>query len=197
MTEHVSHGPERMRNPNKVEHQHSPETSPSKRAEKREAEQAPDVKESLDSIRSHVTQEAVSGKDVVIDTSSEQNNGSSDQPLVYSELRKDMLDRTLVHIRKKLPVASRQLSKVVHAKPVEFVSEVGEKTVARPVGLLGGGLSALVGSGFALYMARHYGYRYNFLLFVLLFVAGYALSTIVEMIFMAVHRLRHGKSISK
>lgn len=191
MSERAPQGPERLHTPNKVEHEYKPEVAANH--EPKSAEKAPEKQ--LETARHEVAQEAISGKDVIIDTSSEQSSPSTSQTLIDQDLRRNMLDRTLVRVRKKLPAPSRQLSKFVHTKPVEAISSVGEKTVARPVGILGGGIAALVGSGFTLYMARHYGYRYNFLLFILVFVAGYIVATAVEVLVKVLHRTRHGKSL--
>ena len=96
--------------------------------------------------------------------------------------------RTLNRKRKDLPAPQRVLSRVVHTKPVEILSTAGEKTVARPAGILGGGLTALAGSAATLYMAKHYGFRYNLLLFILLFAAGYLVATVLELLVAMVKR---------
>ncbi len=150
-----------------------------------------DKGERLETIRHSVEQEAVSGKDVKLDSAAEDKAPS--QHLITKDLRHDMLQRTLVRIRKQLPARSRQFSKVVHSKPVDKLSSVGEKTVARPVGLFGGGLAALLGSAFMLYMSRQYGFEYNFLLFFILFIGGYALASLVELLLFSYRRARHGK----
>lgn len=134
--------------------------------------------ERLQSLRHNIKHEAISGHDLAIEKHGDKQQTS--QPLINKELRGIMLSRTLTSIRKKLPVASRQFSKIVHAKPIETMSEIGEKTIARPPGLLFGGIAALVGSGITYYMAKHYGFRYNFLLFFLLFATGYIIGSIAE-----------------
>lgn len=190
MSERAPHGPEGLHH---VEHAEKHEHQEHHRKHHETAEAAPhgDNKEKLETIRHQVEQEALTGKDVKVDTNSEHSAPS--QQLITKELRYDMLQRTLTRVRKKLPAPSRQFSKFVHAKPVETISSVGEKTIARPVGIFGGGLAALIGSGFVLYMSREYGFKYNYLLFVLLFIGGYLLSTVIEFIMLASHRAKHGK----
>jgi ABC-type uncharacterized transport system permease subunit len=47
---------------------------------------------------------------------------------------------------------------------------------------------ALVGSSYLLYAAKHYGYRYNFFAFFLLFIIGFAAGILLEAI---IRLLRH------
>lgn len=149
---------------------------------------AQEKQENITGLRQEVKKEAQSTGDIKLDHNSESNNA----PVVpvNRELKDMMRIRILNRVRKDLPAPQRALSKVVHAKPVEAVSAVGEKTIARPAGLLGGGLFALVGSLITFYTAKHYGFRYNLLLFFLLFVAGYALATIIELVVLLVKRAR-------
>lgn len=194
MSESTPHSPENTASAEKaIKHEHY---EGSRKQEIVGAEkQSNDTPEKINSLRHKIEEEAVVGKDVKLEVNSGESNSQADQPGVYRELKQHMLDRTMVSIRKQLSLPSRQLSKIVHTKPVEAISAVGEKTVARPVGIIGGGLAALVGSALAVYMSRHYGYRYNYLLFVLLFISGYMLATIVELGFILAHRLKHGKKL--
>ncbi len=68
----------------------------------------------------------------------------------------------------------------MHLPAIEAASEVGAKTVARPIGLLAGGLCAFFGSVLLLWAAKHYGFRYNYLFFFLVFIGGYFLGLLVE-----------------
>lgn len=168
---------------NSVEHQ---------RPRQEKSEREPSQKEQLEaiqSIRKEVGKEAKQSGDVKVDQSSEGKSQQSTPP-VNRELKNMMRVRTLTRIRKELPKPQRALSKVVHLKPVEAISTVGEKTVARPIGIVGGGLAAFTGSLVTFYMAKHYGFRYNLLLFVILFVAGYVAATLLEMIVIFLRRLR-------
>ncbi len=196
MSERAPQGPrpEQLHSAEHVEHTPQHEFKANKHQQRETVDPRKAAKE-IENLRSEVTQEAVSGKDVIVDTNSEQNGSKLAQPLINRELKQHMLDRTLTRVRKKLPATSRPLSKVVHTKPVEVLSAVGERTVARPVGLLGGGIGALIGSSFTLYMARHYGYRYNFGVFLLSFGAGYLLATLFELVFKLFGRAKHGKRI--
>jgi hypothetical protein len=76
----------------------------------------------------------------------------------------------------------RGLSKLIHQPAVRAVSEVGAKTVSRPSGLLGGGLLAFLGSSTYLFMTKYIGFRYNYLVFLLLFVGGFVLGLVLELL---------------
>lgn len=147
-----------------------------------QANHAPSEKEQqerLNSIRNEVGKQAQTAEKAHHAGAGQEKSNVS-LPPVKRQLQAMMRDRTLKRIRKELPVTQRALSKFVHAKPVEAVSAVGEKTIARPYGLLGGGFCALAGSIFTFYMARNYGFRYNLFLFFTFFVAGYILATVLE-----------------
>ena len=94
---------------------------------------AHEKQEHLNSVRHEVSKEARSAGDAKLDHSSEQNHAPAAP--VNRELKSMMRNRTLKRIQKELPAPQRALSKVIHAKPVEVASAVGEKTIARPVGL--------------------------------------------------------------
>jgi len=113
----------------------------------------------------------------------EPSKAETDQPmLVNRELKQMAYRRTLKRARSHLPAPARAFSKVIHHPAVEAVSEVAGATVARPSGVLAGGITAFLGSSLFLWIARHYGYEYNFLLFAALFVGGFMIGLIIELI---------------
>lgn len=99
---------------------------------------------------------------------------------VSRELKKEALQRTLTRVRKHLSAPAQTFSKVIHQPVVDAVSQAGAKTIARPSGVLGGSIVAFLGSSIFLWMARHYGFAYNYLLFFLLFLGGFALGMALE-----------------
>jgi hypothetical protein len=100
--------------------------------------------------------------------------------LANQELRQVALRRELKNIRRKLRAPQKVLSNVIHQPVIRAVSESASKTVSRPSGLLGGGLVAFMGTSGYLYMAKHYGFRYNYMVFLLLLAGGFALGLILE-----------------
>lgn len=111
---------------------------------------------------------------------------------INHDLKKITLQRELTQIRRKLSAPERTLSKVIHQPVVRAVSEVSGKTISRPSGLLGGGILAFVGSTGYLLLAKNLGFsRYNYVIFLALFAAGFVIGMILELIVWAVTRPRH------
>lgn len=109
---------------------------------------------------------------------------------INRELKAITLRRELQHIRRKLPVPQRTLSKVIHQPVVRVTSEAAGKTISRPSGLLGGGFVALIGTSGYLYLANHIGFTYNYGVFLVLFAGGFALGLIIELIVHSVFKAR-------
>jgi hypothetical protein len=136
--------------------------------------------EKIEELQSRVEKQAFSGKEITI--------GEHEQPkqqtytVTQKELKVDAYKRTLQKVRKHLNAPEKALSRLVHQPTVETFSNVGSKTLARPSGLLGGGIVSVAGSSTLLYMAKHYGFHYNFFVFFVLFVGGFALGMVSELI---------------
>jgi len=117
-----------------------------------------------------------------------QESQPDDSHYVSHTLRKDTLNRTLTQVRKQLSLPGRAFSKVIHQPAIDAISQASSKTIARPSGLLGGSIVAFIGSSAFLWVARHYGFRYNYLLFVLFFAGGFVLGMILELLLFAFRR---------
>ncbi len=106
-----------------------------------------------------------------------------DQPVYIDRAMKKLtLKHELTQIRTKLPAGQRLLSKVIHQPTARRVNEVAARTVTRPVGLLGGGILAFCGSLVYLLFTKYVGLKYNFFVLVLLFIVGYLLTTLIELL---------------
>lgn len=101
---------------------------------------------------------------------------------INRELKKITFKRELRHIQRRESAPDRALSKVIHQPVVRAVSDAASRTVSRPSGLLGGGIVAFLGTSGYLYVAKHYGFEYNYLIFLGLFVGGFALGLIFEVL---------------
>lgn len=143
--------------------------------------------EKLDEIRIEAQAEA-SSRDEILARQEEEKEPEAATGMVNRELKDMAYQRTLTRIRKDLPLPERAFSKVVHNKAVDALSEAGAKTIARPSGVLAGGFFAFIGSSVFLWVSKHYGYEYNFLLFALLFIAGFAIGIGVEMLWRLLRR---------
>ncbi|HWB39231.1 MAG TPA: hypothetical protein VG604_03235 [Candidatus Saccharimonadales bacterium] len=110
------------------------------------------------------------------------------EPQTYSaasisrDLKKRALNRELQAIRRKLPRGERALSRIVHQPAIRVVSEAAGKTVSRPSGMLGGGLLAFIGSLVYYYLTHYIGFAYNYTVFLVLFVGGFVIGVVLEMI---------------
>jgi len=136
--------------------------------------------EQLDDIKRTVEAEAVSGPELAVGDHKSGNDGS--QPLgLHQELKKTAYDRSMTKVRSRLSPPERTLSKVVHQPAINVASTVAAQTVARPKGILVGGIFAFIGSIGFLFFAKNYGFEYNYLLFIALFVIGYTLTTFIEL----------------
>lgn len=109
-----------------------------------------------------------------------------DQPMYIDRaIKRINLNNELKLIRTKLSSSQRLLSRGVHQPTIRRVSDVTAHTVTRPVGLLGGGVLAFCGSLIYLLFSKYVGLKYNYLVFILLFILGYALATVIEFLLKA------------
>jgi hypothetical protein len=148
------------------------------------SEKKPD---SLESIQKKIEAAAISGKEVPVGDRSE---STPSQRSVNQQLKSNAYNRTMVRVRKHLSPIEKPLSKLIHQPAIEAISNTGGKTLARPSGILTGGLLALLGTSTLLYMAKHDGFRYNRAVFILLFVGGYALGLVLELLVYAVRKAK-------
>lgn len=137
--------------------------------------------EQLDSIIEKVEHLAVSGAELA---PGERENGQHfNHPVFVNKNLKDIaFSRTITRTRKKLSAPSRAFSKVVHNNAVDRSSDFVGRTVARPPAMLGGAFFAFVGTSILLWATRKYGYEYNYLVMLLLFVFGTVFGNIVELV---------------
>jgi hypothetical protein len=108
---------------------------------------------------------------------------------ISRELRQASLNHELHQIRRRLPAPQRQLSRIIHQPAVRAASDAAGRSVSRPSGLLGGGVVAFIGTSGYLYLARHTGFRYNYLVFLILLAGGFGLGLIIEaLVYLATRR---------
>ncbi|MHB1864994.1 MAG: hypothetical protein ACYCPS_02415 [Candidatus Saccharimonadales bacterium] len=100
-----------------------------------------------------------------------------------ADLKKQTLNKEFKHIRRMLNKPDRIASKVIHQPVIRQISEVSSKTITRPSGLLGGGITAFLGTSIYLYFTKHIGLRYNYSMFLFLLLAGFILGLLLEALF--------------
>lgn len=140
---------------------------------KEEAEKAPEA--NAEQARHKVEDEAISGKEITVG-----ERQSSPQMTIDRKAKSQSYRKTLRKVQTNLSKPERTLSKLIHQPVIEKASSFGAATIARPSGFLAGSLATLLGSAFLLIAAKRYGFNYNYLVFVILFVAGYILGIAVE-----------------
>ncbi len=143
--------------------------------------------ENLKHIRTRIESEAKSKKEH--EHNKEKEKPAIEKPvLINKELKDIAYRRTLKRTQNKLPAPARAFSKIIHQPAVEAVSEITAKTIARPSGILAGGIFAFLGSSLFLWVSKHYGYEYNFLLSALFFAGGFFLGLLIELILRSIKR---------
>ncbi len=141
----------------------------------------------LQSIKKSIEQAAVSGKEYAV---GEKEHRPSQTHTVGTtkQLKQQAYRSTIKKAQSRLKGPEKSFSKVIHNPKIEKVSEVAAKTVARPSGFLLGSISAFITSLVVLYISKRSGFTYNYLLFVLVFVGGYLLGVLVELVLRPLRR---------
>lgn len=150
------------------------------------AEKAPDNKDTLELSR-RVEQQAISGKEI---SRAEHTENRHHPVLVNKQLKDIAYNRTMTRVRKHLSTPSRAFSKAVHSKLLDRPSEIAAKTVARPSSMLGGALVAALGTSTLLWVTKHFGYEYNYLVVIALFAIGMFLGLFIELAWKTARRNR-------
>lgn len=113
-------------------------------------------------------------------------------PISYGvELQKRSFNEGLEKVQRSLPASQKAFSKIIHQPAVDTLSEVGSQTIGRSSGLLMGGVMSFIASLSVLFACRYYGYRYNFLIGLVAFVAGFILGIAIEGILSLGNRKKH------
>jgi hypothetical protein len=150
-----------------------------------QAEQDP-LQKHVESLARAAETQAISGKE--LNVGDKQGESSSQTFGIQKQLKKDAYKRTISKVQSQLPLPERVISRVIHQPVVDSVSNVAGKTVARPSGFFFGSLFALLGSSAFLYMSKHYGFTYNYAVLFILFVGGFALGLVLELLYRLVVR---------
>jgi len=173
-----------------VSHEHSVDHEHHERIQKHKAEQAERANqekslENIAKIQEMAKAEAESTRQVILE---EMPRTETDSLLgVQHSLKATAYVRTLEHTRQKLSGPSRAFSRLTHNPIIDTVSAVSSQTIARPSGILSGSICAFLGTSLLLYYSKHYGFRYNYLVFFILFIGGYLLGSGLEFVIWLVY----------
>jgi|ERR1700741_4446388 len=156
--------------------------------EKAEQAEKDPIQKHVESLTKAAESQAISGKE--LNTGDKQGESSGQTFGVHKQLKTDSYKSTLRKIQSSLPMPQRIASRVIHQPVVDAVSNATAKTVARPSAFLGGSIVAFIGSAVFLYMAKHNGYTYNYAVLFVLFIGGFALGLVLELLARIVFRRR-------
>lgn len=143
--------------------------------------------ESIEQITSRVEAIATDTKELRHENNTEHRKHPI---LVNKELKEMAYSRTMVRVRKRLSAPSRAFSRAVHSKALDKPSELIGSTVARPSSMLSGAIFTFIGTSLLLWITRKYGYEYNYLAIMFLFVGGAVIGVTAESVFKLVRRKR-------
>jgi hypothetical protein len=136
--------------------------------------------EQVETHRSKVEQHSISGKETS-HFAAENEQPKNTHPLIASlQLKTAAWSRQMTRTRKRLNPLDRAASKLIHSPIVDKPSEFIGKTIARPQGMLWGSVVAFIGTSVLLWTTNYYGYRFNYLLVILLFLGGSLLGAAIE-----------------
>lgn len=155
--------------------------APEQDYKKHEAE--PAASETIEHILKKIEREAHSGKEVLAKQEQHDRRHENTSHLAGSHLKSHAARQTINSVQKQLSPPERTFSKFVHNPAVESISEAAGKTVARPTGLLWGGIFSVIGSLAVIIITRFYGYEYNYVIGLACFAGGFFIGLIIELLF--------------
>lgn len=135
--------------------------------------------EKIERIRSAIEQEAQS-PEAVIDMPKDNVEPHSNHHYITKKIKATQYKQTIKELQSSLTPGQKRFSTIIHRPIIERASEIGAQTIARPTGIIGGALVALIGSAVIMYIARHIGFEVPQTIFIVLFVTGFLGGVITE-----------------
>lgn len=151
------------------------------------------LKQNIEQIR-HKAEEAAIESDKTRAEAQQNESHTPKDSFVNKELKEMAYARTMNRVRQQLSPISRKFSGLVHQPTINVVSEGVAKTVGRTSGLFGGGLVALLGTSVYYWISKHYGYDYNFFIYLILLAGGFVIGWVIELLWNIAHRGHHHKN---
>lgn len=147
----------------------------------KKAEKATPVsQDTIENIQKSIESASISSQEYSIGTN---ETKQAPPPRITKQLKNNAYKKVLKKTRSELKPTEKTFSKVIHNPTIEKVSDIGAKTVARPSGILFGGIGAFIGSLLLLIISKRTGFSYNYLLFLLIFIGGYLAGLILEVFY--------------
>jgi len=130
--------------------------------------------EDLDKLRLKAEKEALPSADLLPDKS------PAETPSTYRRHKKQSPNSTLKQAQSRLSPSERKFSQVIHNPTIETVSDIAGGSIARPSGLLWGGIFSFFGSLTVLFVCRYFGYEYSYFIALAGFAGGFITGIIIE-----------------
>ena len=149
----------------------------------------------IEKIRSSIDKQSIAKSEQLKNNYNniDQHESSYHQHYVTKKIKAVTYKKTLTETRKSLSKPQKILSKIIHQPIVESVSEVGAKTIARPSGLLSGGVVGFFGSTLLIFFAKDIGFELPSSAFMVLFLAGFIFGIALELLWSMIMKRRYGK----
>lgn len=167
--------------------ENTPEKQEAHEAAAEKAAKAEKPQEEIEAIRESIQERAKNSEDV-LNSQRVESEDAPQQTIITKEIKELAYRRIMSRTRRQLSPPSRIMSRFIHQPVVNAVSEKVAQTVGRPSGLIGSGTAAFVGTTAYYFIAKHYGYEYNFSIFLLLLTAGLVAGWVIEVIWRLIKR---------
>lgn len=148
--------------------------------EARAAQSRHEHNEQIEHIRASIEKTAVESSHLHERQHAQHEQQPTHHHYITKKIKAEQYKQTIKQVQQRLPKAERTFSTFVHRPSIEAISEVGAKTVARPSGILGGALFALIGSTTVLLVARRVGFEVPNSIFAILFICGFMGGLVAE-----------------
>lgn len=103
--------------------------------------------------------------------------------------KKQTYRATMNRVESQLPAYQRTFSRFINSEPVDKISTVTAKTVARPSAMLGSGVASLIGLLIITYFATSIGFEIKPITFIGLLAVGWLIGIIVEVLYKGIKHI--------
>lgn len=139
-----------------------------------------DLRNSLEAIQERVEKAASESAEVAAESARSETVASQSPLSLGTQFKGQAYKQEMRRVQRREKPAERAFSKIIHQPVVEEISNIAESTIARPSGLLFAGIFSVITSLAVLWISRHYGYEYNFMIGLLSLAGGFGVGLVVE-----------------
>lgn len=99
---------------------------------------------------------------------------------ITKKIKSERYKQTIKQTRVGLSNIDRVFSSIIHQETIELLSEIGAKTIARPIGVLVGTIVSLSVGSFVALTGNQVGFDIPATIFAVLYIVGYLLGVLAE-----------------